>query len=866
MMRGFWLKLKRRRRMQQDLEAELEFHRDMARRAGNPLSVGRIREEAYDAWRFAFIENLWRDLIYAVRGLRKAPSLVAAAIVSLALGIGANTAMFAVIYGELRPLPFPQPERLVAILEASSQFPRMSVSYPDLLDWSANNHVFTDLAGVRGSNMILAHSGTPVMVIGQRVTANYFHLLGVAPALGRGFLHSEDRPGAPDVVVVSDHFWHERLNADSDCLGRVLDLDGRARTIVGVMPPGFPGFEPEARRTEFWTPLGAYAGEDQHFNTRGNHGGVLALGRLRAGVALEAARKDLAEVAGLLASEYPATNKGVRAAAQSYLDLIVGNTRPALWFLMAAVGLVLLIACANVAGLLLARVATQRRLHALRAALGASRARIVRSYLFEALTLGLAGCALGIPLSDLCLRAVPGLLPTALPRALPHAVDTSILAFAVGAAVFSSLLCGLIPALEAGRLPIARILQEGVTSIAHGRHRIRNVLVVFEMALALVLLLGAGVMLSSLTRLQRFDTGLAPRGVLTFIAGLPETRYPQRWQQLNFFRDSLSLFNQLPGVQSAAGIFPLPFGGNDWEAGFAFVGRPAPERGQEPTAKIAVVRGPYFAALGIHRLRGRDFDERDTTGSPGVAIVDSRFAKQYWPDAAGADRAIEAAMGQQINLDGVVRTIVGIVASVNHFDSGRNEGQIYIPQDQTTLNTGVLHFVLKSGLDDPIALRGPALDTMARLDPLQAVTNMRSMEQLLSDALAARRHALDLMSLFALLALVLSATGVYGVVAYSVAERTPEIGIRMALGAGRTGVMSMVLRQGLHLALAGAAAGLLIALMLVRLAGTFLPGLQWHDPLVFALAPTVLIVVTALACYVPARRATRVDPLIALRF
>jgi putative ABC transport system permease protein len=852
--------------MQQDLEAELEFHREMAREAGNPLPLGPIREESYDAWRFVRVEDLWRDLIYAARGLWKSPSLVIAAIMSLALGIGANTAMFAVIYGELRPLPFPHPERLMAILETSPQFPRMSVSYPDLLDWQANNHAFSDVAGLRASNMILTDLGTPVMVVGQRVTANYFRMLGIAPAMGRAFFDSEDRPGAPDVVVLSDRFWRERLNADPNWSGRTLDLDGRARTIVGVMPPGFPGFEPEGRQTQFWTPLGAFAGEDATFNRRERHRGILALGRLRPGADIDTARKDMAAVTRGLASDYPGTNTGVNASMKSYLDMIVGNTRPALWFLMGAVGLVLLIACANVAGLLLARAATQRRLHALRAALGASRSRMIRGYLFESLILALSGCALGIPLCALCLRAVPVFLSTPLPRHLPDGIDSSLLGFAVLITLLTTLLCGLIPALEAGNLPISRILQEGVTSKAHGRRRMRSALVTFEMTLALVLLLGTGVMVSSLLRVERIDTGLKPDGVLTFIAGLPDTRYPQQWQQLKFFRDALSAFEELPGVQSAAGVFPLPFAGNDWQEDFAIVGRPEPELGRNPTARMATVRGPYFSTMGIHRLRGRDFDARDTAGAPDVAIVDSRFAARYWPEADGADSAMNAALGQRINVAGAVRTIVGIVSPVTGFDSGPAEGQIYIPQEQTTLNVAALSFVLKTGLTDPAALRGAALNALARLDPLQPVTDVRSMNELLSNALAARRHALGLVSLFAILALVMAATGVYGVVAYIVEERTPEIGIRMALGARRTGVMTMMLRQGLRLAFTGAAAGLTAALLLARFAATLLPGLQWNDPVVVLAAPAVLITVAALACYVPARRATRVDPLIALRF
>jgi putative ABC transport system permease protein len=668
------------------------------------------------------------------------------------------------------------------------------------------------------------------------------------------------------VVVISDRLWRERLDADPKSLGRTLNLDGRERTVIGVMPPEFPGFEPEGRQTQFWTPLGAYAGEDAHFRLRGTRSGILALGRLRPAMDMETARKDLESVARVLADVYPATNSQVSAATQSYLDMVVGTARPALWFLMGAVTLVLLIACANVAGLLLARAATQRRLHALRAALGASRGRLIRSYVLEAFIVAALGCAVGVPLCALCLRAIPAIVPTPLPRRLPVVVDSSVLGFAIIITLITTLLCGLLPALEAGRLPIARVLQEGAASIAHGRRRTRNILVGFEMAVALVLLIGAGVMISSLLRLQRVDTGLMPKGVLTFITGLPGDRYPQTWQQFKFFRDTISAFDQVPGIEAAAGVFPLPFGGNDWQAGFTLVGRPEPEPGRQPMVRLATIRGPYFDVIGIRRLRGRDFDERDAVGAPTVAIVDSRLVRQYWPDAENAEAAMTAAVGQQININGEVRTIIGVVSSISGFDSADSEGQVYIPQEQSALNTAVLSFVLKTGVADPLALRSAALNALYHLDSLQPVTNIHSMDDLLDSALAARRHALGLMSLFALLALAMAATGVYGVVGYAVAERTAEIGIRIALGAGRAEVILIVLRQGLRLAFASVATGIAAATALIRFSAAFLPGLQWNDPVVLIAAPVVILVVTVLACYLPARRATTVDPLVALRF
>jgi len=873
--RRFW-GLLRGRRLDRDLQAEIEAHLGMreeanlaaglgpeaarraaARRLGNELA---LRERTREVDVLGWLDELGRDLSLALRGLRRQPGFAAVAIVTLALGIGASTAIFTVVDGvALRPLPFAQPQQLVAVLESSRVFPQMAVSWPDYLDYRHDNDVFRALAAVRGSDMILTHVGAPTMVIGQRVTANYFAMLGAKPELGRTFLPSEDRAGAPDVVVVSDAFYRSRLGADPGWLGRALELDGRARTVIGVMPPGFPGLAAPANQIQDWTPLGAFAARTPGLRHRGNHAGIMALGRLRPGATLADARADFATLSANLARHY-AKDQGNAAALENYLDLIVGNARPGLLALLAAVGLLLLVACANVANLLLARAAAGHKADAVRSALGASRLRLVRQHMAESLALGLLGAGGGLLLTEALLRAVGVGLAATLPRAGQLALDGRVLTFALGLALLTTVLCGLAPALRAAAQPPAPWL--GGRGAAVGGQRVRGALVAAEMALALLLLVGAGLLVRSLLRLEAVDPGFQPQGALSFIIGLPDANYPQTAQQLSFFRQAEQRLARLPGVAAVGGAFPLPFSGLAWQENFQVAGRPAPAAGHAPATDMASVRGDYFGAMGMRLLRGRAFTERDNASAPAVVIVDDALARGYFP---GPD-PLAAALGQRLDLAGAERTIVGVVAHVQYFGlNGVSRVESFIPQEQSPSNVAALYFVLRTRSADPLGLRAAALAQIQAVDPDQPATDLQTMDQRLALSLAQRRLTLWLMGAFALLALALAAIGIYGVLSYAVSQRTHEIGVRMALGADRGRVLRQVLAQGLRWSALGAAAGLAAALALGGFAATFLYGIPATDPLTLLSVPLLLLAIAALACYLPARRATRVDPLLALR-
>lgn len=807
------------------------------------------------------------DIRYALRGLRRAPGFTLVTVLTLALGIGANTAIFSLVEAvALRPLPFGQGQ-LMAVLEASRQFPQMSVSWPDYLDWRARDRDFTALAATRGSDMILAGLGTPTMVVGMRVTANYFSMLGAAPALGRTFLPADDTAGAADVVVLSDNFFRTRLRGDRTWLGRTLDLDGRARTIVGVMPAGFPGIMSATAGAQFWTPLGAYARQDASLLRRGNHAGILVLGRLRPGVTPAQALSELAAVQAALGHEYPASDAGTGVHMLRYLDLIVGNVRPALWLLAATAGLVLLIAFVNVASLALARSAARQKMEAIRAALGATRARRLRFHLAEGLALGLLGSAIGIVLAEALLRAAPALDPALVPRAWQISVNSMVVLFDAGLGCGTGLLYAWLPSLQMRERDLAAALKEGGADAARPR-RLRSALVAAEIALSVLLLAGTGLLVRSLVRIERQNLGFEAPGVVSFVLGLPDNRYPTVAAQLQFFREATTRLERVPGVARVGGVFPLPLSGDNWSQPFLIAGRPTPAPGREPSTDVAAVRGDYFGAMGIPLLCGRVFQPQDTEAGAAVAVVDAEWVREY--GASGGDPT--AVLGERINLEGATRTIVGVVAHVQNRDiTGAARAQTYFPQEQSKVNTAGMFFVLRasgSGADRQTraaALGEPAAAAIATIDAGQPVTDVETMQARVDGFLAQRRQMLELMGAFAALALALALVGVYGVVAYTVAERTHELGVRMALGASRGRLVGMVMGQAVRIAVIGAAAGLALVVPLASWLGSFLYGVSPADPATLSVVALGLVGLAALASYPPARRAARVDPLRALR-
>ncbi|HEY7856332.1 MAG TPA: ABC transporter permease [Terriglobales bacterium] len=817
------------------------------------------------------MSQLLRELRYGLRSLRQAPAFAAIAILTLGLGLGANTAIFSMVDAVLlRPLPFPQPDRLIEARESSRNFPSMSDSYPDFLDWAADTHSFTGLAAYRNTDDVLTHAGTPAIVSGQDATAQYFDVLGIKPELGRTFTPAEDRVGAPDVVVIADRLWRERFGTNPAVLGMTMDLDARPRTIIGVMPRGFPGLAAGEDAAQYWLPLGAEATKASGLMFRGSHQGLDVLGRTKPGVTLAAARADLESVARALSQQYPKSNTGVGVTVGSYLDRVVRNDGPsALWVLLAAVGLVLLIACANVANLLLARAATRQKPNAIRAAMGASRARLIREHLIESLCLGVAGSAVGLGLALLAMRAAPLLIPPGLDmtRTDQLGLDWRVMLFTIALALTTSVIFGLAPAWQASRAGIGEILKQGGRDAASGvgAHRLRNTLVGVEMALALVLLVGAGLLIRSLLRLQQVNPGFDPHHTLTFSVDLPDVKYPTPEKSLEFFRQARERMVNLPSVSAVGMVRPLPFGGSDWENGFTIVGRPAPAPGSEPSTNYAMIGGDYFKAMGMHLLRGRNFNDDDTAKSPPVAIIDTVFAQRYWP---GAD-PMQNALGQQIGMGDKKLTVVGVTARV--LDYGLDAAtemdrlpELFVPLAQTGNSTDA-YFVVRTGLDSPLQLRAGVTAAVQAGDADQPVYDMLTMDQRVALSLAQRRLTLWLMIGFAGLALILAAIGIYGVLSYAVAQRVHEIGIRMALGADHGRVLGQIMGHGLRLAGLGAIAGLGVALIVGRFGASFLYGVGAADPVVLVAVPATLLAVAALACYLPARRATRVDPMIALR-
>jgi putative ABC transport system permease protein len=793
------------------------------------------------------------DLRLGLRVWRRQPGFAVLAIATLALGIGAATALFTVVNTvALRPLPLPHPQRWVALQEFSRASPGGNVSWPDFRDWQAANRSFAGLAAVRGSDMILSHLGTPAYVVGARVTANFFSLLGARPALGRVFTAADDRPGAPGVVVLSPAFFASRLGGDPAWIGRPLDLDGRLRTIVGVMPLSFsvPGIAGAAVR--FYTPLGPAVARNPSLRSRANRA-LLVIGRLRPGVSLAQARREMAVLAARLARRH-AQDAGLSARVERLLDLLIGSTRPGLLWLLAAAGVLLLAACANVGSLLLARAATERRADAVRMALGAAPGRLLRRHLAEALWLAAAAGALGLLLAWALAHALGAGLAADLPRGGQLVLDWRVALFAVGVALFATLLCGLAPGWRAAAAPPAAALQ---LDTPIGARSARGGFVALEAALAVLLLAGAGLLVRSLRHLEALSPGFQPRHVLSFVIGLPPSHYPSRARQMAFFRRALRQLASLPGVTAVGGAFPLPFTGDAVDLPFAVVNRAAPPPGHAPAAALANVRGNYFAAMGIRLLRGRAFPARLAAKAPRVAVVDDVLARRYFP--AGA-------LGQPIAIGGgAPRTIIGVVAHVATSSlSAPPLPEVYIPQSQSSLLPGALYFVLRTHTG-ALALAAAARARIAALDPDLPLAGVRTMRQRVGATLRRRRLALDLLATFAGLALLLAALGLYAVLSYAVARRAREIGVRMALGATPGRVLAMVLGQGLRWVAVGAAAGFAAAVALGRLAAAFLPGISPADPLALGAALLVLLAVAAPIAVLPARRAARLDPLRALR-
>ncbi len=799
------------------------------------------------------IADLWQDLRFGARMLLKQPGFSLIAVVTLALGIGANTAIFSIVNAVLlRPFPYPAPERLVILGEYISS---ESVSYPNFVDWRAQHTVFDGISAVRGNESFnFTGSGEPERLQGRLVSAEFFSTLGVKPLVGRDFLPEEDRPSATPAVILSYGLWQRRFGADPGVIGQQLTLNNQRFTVVGVAPPRFQ-FGEEADVT---VPIGLQA---ERFKNRGSDPGTGVVARLKPNVSQQQAEAGMNVIAARLEQQYPKTNKGRRVLIKPLHESFVGNVRQPLLILLGAVGLVLLIACANVANLLLVRASARQKEMAVRVALGASRVTLIRQLLTESVLLAALGAALGILLAFWGTSVIAAQLPDGIPRLQEAKVDAPVLVFTLAISLLTGLLFGLAPALQASRPNLTEGLKEGERGSSGRRQWLRNVLVVGEVALTLMLLVGAGLLIQSFRRVLGVDPGFNPQNLLTMQVSITN---PDGQQIANFFEQLQQNVGNLPGVKAVAVSNGLPFGGTNHPT-FVIEGRPEPEK--KPNAQRYAVSPDYFQALGIELIKGRVFNAQDTRDSPRVVVIDEVLARQHFPNEEPIGKRI-----RQPSADSPSLEIVGVVRHVEPYSldgQGPGPAQFYTNFNQQPLqlipnSVRRINLLVRTEVE-PLSLASAVRAQIAALNKDQAVFNVRTMEQAVAQSVAPRRFSMLLLTVFAVVALALASLGIYGLMSYAVAQRTREIGVRMALGAQVSDVLRLVIVQGMKLALVGVALGLVAALALTRLMKSLLFSVSTTDPLTFLLIALLLTGVALLACYLPARRATKVDPLLALR-
>jgi putative ABC transport system permease protein len=812
-----------------------------------------LEESAYrKGRRWSVVADLLQDLRYAVRQLLKSPGFTAVAVLTLALGIGANTAIFSVVNGVLlRPLPYPDADSLVRVHEIVPQYGRFAVAPPNFYDWREQNTVFERMAMVQTGSVTLAQGELPERLPWAGVSWDLFELLRVQPIMGRSFAPEEDVPGKANVVVLSHGAWQRRFGGDPGVVGRPMNLDGASYTIIGVMPAGF--YFP-SRETEIWTPV-AIANNPQ---SRGAHF-VIAFARMKPGVTVEQADAEMKTIAARLAEQYPDKNAGETAEVVVLHEQMVGRIRPALLTLLAAVGLVVLIACGNVANLLLVRASVRAKELAIRTALGAGCRRLVLQMLAESAVLALAGGAVGLWLAYAALAPIRTLSAGSIPRVDDIALDGNVLAFTLGLSLLTGVIFGLAPAWQAQRANLNEVLKEGGrTAAASGGRWLRNGLVIAEVALSLVLLVGASLLLRSFSKLNSVDPGFRPENVLSFRVALPRAAYSDATRQTAFYESLVERLEAMPQVTSAAAVQTLPMRGT-YVLSTGIVGRPPLPPSQQPSITYRVVAGRYFETLGIPLLRGRAFTARDTASSPGVVIVDQAFVNEHFRG--------EDPLGRQLTIgNGTNRPyeIVGVVGDV------RTDGlealpapTMYVPLSQDPFSS--LWFLIRTS-GDPAPLATAARQALLELDRTLPAFSISPLADVVSETTTQRRFSMLLLALFAFVALFLAAVGLFGVLSYTVSQRTQEMGLRLALGARRGHLLRLVVGQGMRLAVVGVLLGLAGALALARTISAMLFEVTPFDPVSYGITAACLLATAALACYVPARRATRVDPIIALRY
>jgi len=813
------------------------------------------------------VHTLLQDFRYALRQLRKSPGFTAVAVLTLALGLGANSAIFSVIDAVLlRPLPFHAPSRLVVVKPTEpGRRDDIGVSYPTFLDWRAQNHIFGGLSVFREDDFTLTGRGEPAHLTGAVVSANLFSVLGVPPATGRDFIPEEDNPTGTGLPIILSHsLWQNRFGSDPKIVGQSLTLDGQTFSVVGVMPVSFQ-FPVQRAPVEFWTTIALDSqtvnGSPPMTSQRGA-GYLDVIARLKPQVTAPTAQTEMARIQDGLNRQYPENRpKGISLVPEA--DAVVGDMRQGLFVLLGAVGLVLLIACANLSNLLLARAASRTKEISVRTALGATRWMIVRQLLAESLLLAAAGAAAGLALASWGIKLLTALAPADLPRITESGLNLQVLVFTTLVAVFTSILFGLVPALQAAKPELAAALKEGgrngTETLARGR--LRSALVVTEMALAMVLLVGSGLLLRSLLGLGRVDPGFAKDHVMTFGLDLPG-RYGQP-ERVAFYRNLLEQIRATPGVRSASAAFPLPLSADDVKTTFEVEGRPL-KRSEFPVTTLHIIDRDYFRTLGIPLLRGREFNlQDDAAGATPVVIISERLAKQVFSGEDPVGRRIKPGISSGTSGE-PMRVVVGVVGDVK----AEGLGAPSIPESYLSyaqLPFAPMSVVVRTEIAPANIV--PTLTTEVQsLDSALPLLHVKTLDEYVDDSIVGTRFETFLLGTFGVLAFLLTAVGLYGVISYTVAQRTREMGIRLALGADRNAILGMVVKNGTLLACAGAVIGLAAAFLLTRLMASLLFGVGPTDPLTFLCVPIALISVAILASYVPARRAAKVDPMVALRY
>jgi predicted permease len=875
-----------RREREEELEEELQNHLKMAakervergetsadaeravrREFGN---VGLVKETAREMWGWGSLDRLTQDLQFGLRMLAKSPGFAAVAILTLALGIGANTALFSVVNGVLfNPLPYPQPEQLVTLHESKPNFQSGSISFPNFRDWRKDNTTFSMMGISRSYSFSLTGAGEPEQVQAQFISTDFLPMLGVKPVIGRLFEEGEDEFGASSIVLVSAGFWNRKFASATDVLGKALTLEGRSYTIVGVVPANFNLQIGAFRASELYVPIGQWSNSALHLRVAGL--GIHGIGRLKPGVTIQQARSDMARVTGHLAEAYPDADKGIGATLLPLKEQIVGDVRRLLLVLLAAVGFVLLIACVNVANLMMARSMGRNREFAVRAALGAGRGRMVRQLLTESMLLALAGGGLGLLLAAWGTKVALQHLPSGLPRASEIGMDWKVLVFTAGTVLLCGILFGLFPALRTLKPNLQDTLKEGGRGSGGGKQRAQGAFVVVEMAMALVLLIAAGLMIRSLNALWSVNPGFDSHNVLTFGVALPSSMREASPDAIRAaLREVQSKLSTTPGVKAVSLSWAaVPLSGDDEEL-FWLEGQPKPASETDMNWAISyVVQEDYLKVMGIPLQRGRFFTTQDRERSQHVVIIDDIFARKFFGD--------QDPVGKRLNLVslGGAAEIVGVVGHVKQWgldsdDKQALRAQLYssylqAPDEIIRLSSsGTGALVRMDGNSEATA--GAIRKALKGISSEHLMVTVQTMEEIIADSLAARRVSMIVLCVFAALALGLASLGIYGVISYLVGQRTREIGIRMALGAKQSDVLRHILGESMKMTIAGILIGLLAALGLTRLMANLLFGVSATDPLTFAGVGIILASVALAACLVPARRAMRVDPIVALRY